>query len=84
LNELWNEYYVFLGLSALDRREADFWAFHKRRLSEMGYPLDRLRLGKIVAKMVLRLALNPEFALRKLTGRGLNLETMKSTAQGPG
>lgn len=76
LKELWNEYYVFLGFSVLERREAEFWAFHKRRLNEIGYPLDRLRLGKIIAKMVLRLALNPEFALRKMTGRSLNLETM--------
>jgi glycosyltransferase involved in cell wall biosynthesis len=84
LKELWNDYYVFLGLSALERRETDFWALHKARLSEMGYQLDRLRLGKIIAKMVVRLALNPEFALRKMTGRRLNLETMlKWTPQGP-
>jgi glycosyltransferase involved in cell wall biosynthesis len=75
LKELWDEYYVFLALSALERREADFWAFHNRRLGEMGYQLDRLRLGKIISKMVLRLVLNPELALRRIMGRKLNIET---------
>jgi glycosyltransferase involved in cell wall biosynthesis len=76
LMEIWNEYYVFLALSAFERRGADFWAFHKRRLSEMGYQLDRLRLGKIISKMLIRLALNPEFALRRIMGRNLNIETL--------
>jgi hypothetical protein len=69
LQEIWNEYYVFLAMSAVvERRNADFWAFHKRRLNEMGHKLDRMRLGKIISKMAIRVALNPELALRKVMG----------------
>jgi len=76
LMELWNEYYVFLARSAFEGRGPDFWAFHKRRLGEMGHQLDRLRLAKIISKMAIRLALNPEIALRKIMGRNLSMETL--------
>lgn len=74
--ELWNEYYVFLAKSLLQRRNADFWAFHKRRLAEIGHQLDQIKLRKIALKMVARMALNPDIAFRTLTGRSPKLDTL--------
>lgn len=37
LNQLMERYYDFLAVSALKFREQEFWAYHKRRLAELGY-----------------------------------------------
>ncbi len=37
-------YYSYLGCQVFRRRGRDFWAFHRVRLAELGYPLNRARL----------------------------------------
>ncbi len=68
--ELLDVYYRFLAVAAIHSRGRDFWSYHKKRLSELGYPLDRIRLGRAICAKLLDLLLNPkqtaEKALRRL------------------
>jgi len=64
---LFEEYYDYLASSMLRRREQEFWTVHRRLLSELGYPLSRVKLGKHILKAVVRLILNPKDAFEKIT-----------------
>jgi len=59
-------YYRFLGKSLLRRRGKNFWAYHRKQLSDshVGYSRFRVFLGLIT--VVLRAALNPGETLTKL------------------
>jgi len=59
LEELLEEYYRLLAVGAVNFKGGEFWAYHKGRLREFGYPLNSLRLGKAVSLKVLDLLLNP-------------------------
>jgi glycosyltransferase involved in cell wall biosynthesis len=59
LKELLVEYYRLLAVGAVNFKGGEFWAYHKGRLREFGYPLNSLRLGKAVSLKVLDLLLNP-------------------------
>jgi hypothetical protein len=59
LKDLLKEYYRFLAVGAVNFKGGEFWAYHKGRLREFGYPLNSLRLGKAVSLKVLDLLLNP-------------------------
>ena len=67
--EILGRYYEFLGISAVEFRDKEFWAYHKKRLAECGHPLSRFRLAKAVFAKLLDLLLNPkrtaEEALRR-------------------
>jgi len=66
ISELLDEYYTYLATSALKLKGGTFWDYHTRRLSELGYRLDRLKLFfHIVAKMFDAI-LNPKLAIRVL------------------
>ncbi len=66
--ELVAQYYRFLAVSALKRRDREFWAFHRARLRELGYPLRHIRLGGAVFITLLDLLLNPKHSLERLAG----------------
>lgn len=38
------KYYAFLGRQAFERRDEQFWSYHRGKLDEEGYPLSRPRL----------------------------------------
>lgn len=57
---LMDQYYKYLALSLLNSRDEKFWAYHKGRLEQLGYPLSRVRLGKALLRSLLELALNPK------------------------
>jgi glycosyltransferase involved in cell wall biosynthesis len=59
LKDLLEEYYRLLAVGAVNFKGGKFWAYHKGRLREFGYPLNTLRLGKAVSLKVLELLLNP-------------------------
>jgi glycosyltransferase involved in cell wall biosynthesis len=60
------EYHRFLALSLIPPRGKDFWAYHRARLEELGYPLTAAQLLKAAAVTLLRETLNPEEAIRKV------------------
>jgi glycosyltransferase involved in cell wall biosynthesis len=66
LGALLRQYYGFLAISALKFRNREFWAFHEKRLKELGYPLRMLDLGKAVLMTVLDLLLNPKHTTERL------------------
>ena len=69
LRQLMSEYYAFLGASAVSVRDKTFWAYHRRRLKELGYSLDRIRLARAVSAKMLDLAFNPKQTAEKLLRR---------------
>ena len=66
VNNHFNEYYRFLASSALNFRSDDFWAYHRRRLNELGYPLSYAKLAKAISRRVISLMLNPMQTARNL------------------
>ena len=66
LAEMFESYYDFLAISALKRRDGAFWAYHKRRLSELGYPLNRVRLAKAIIERGIGSVLHPVRTMRKI------------------
>jgi glycosyltransferase involved in cell wall biosynthesis len=68
LNQLMDRYYGFLAISALKFREQKFWTYHKKRLSELGYPFSEAKLAKAIVTTVFSLLLNPKSTFEKLRG----------------
>lgn len=69
LRELLRDYYRFLARAALEMRPASFWAFHRARLRELGYPLSFTRLLGAILLLVFELVLNPLDTARRVYGR---------------
>jgi glycosyltransferase involved in cell wall biosynthesis len=65
------EYYRYLGKNLLRHRDAEFWTYHRTKLSELGYPLSRVRLGSNAIAAMLDLALNPKSTLERIFAREL-------------
>ena len=55
----WARYYTFLGLKVFRNRENEFWKFHRRTLSRLGYSLRLQSVAKAACIELLHLALNP-------------------------
>lgn len=68
VQELLKIYYKYLAVSALKLRDARFWEYHKKRLHELGFPLDRIRLSKGVSLKLLSLLTSPKETI-ELFGR---------------
>jgi glycosyltransferase involved in cell wall biosynthesis len=68
LNQLMDHYYQFLAISALKFREQEFWTYHKKRLTEIGYPFSQAKLAKAIVTTVFSLLLNPKSTVEKLMG----------------
>ena len=45
-NKLTAEYYRFLAKNLFHQKDKDFWPYHKKELSRLGYPMNRLRLAR--------------------------------------
>lgn len=69
LEELMKEYYAFLAIGAANFRDSKFWSYHKRRLSELGHPLRKIRLASAVTMKWLDLLLNPKLTVERLARR---------------
>jgi hypothetical protein len=67
--ELIREYYEFLAVAAVHSRDRSFGSYHAGRLKELGYPLDRLRLGKAISLKLIDLLLNPKRTVEILLKR---------------
>ncbi len=66
LRQMMANYYRFLAVSALKLRERQFWAFHKERLAQLGYPMSPIRLARGVFITLLDLLFNPVHAAAKV------------------
>ena len=67
--ELLDEYYRFLAISAVNFRKYKFWDYHSKRLREVGHPLERGRLAKAVCAKLADLALNPKQTVERALRR---------------
>jgi glycosyltransferase involved in cell wall biosynthesis len=67
--DLLESYYRYLSISALKRREKEFWAYHSTRLRELGFPLDRMRLLRGILSKVVDLLSNPKGTMQLLARR---------------
>lgn len=67
--ELFDEYYRFLAISAVNFRKRSFWQYHRTRLQEIGHSLSRIRLAKEVGKKAADLALNPKQTVERILRR---------------
>jgi len=68
-NQLMDKYYDTLAFSAIHFREKTYWAYHRRRLSEIGRPFSNIRLAMAVYTRVLGLLLDPRETSQKLLRR---------------
>jgi glycosyltransferase involved in cell wall biosynthesis len=62
-------YYGFLTKNVFQRRDREFWEFHKSRLAECGYPFSGIRLSKGVCLTLLDLLLNPKQTAERILRR---------------
>jgi glycosyltransferase involved in cell wall biosynthesis len=73
VKEVLHDYYRFLAAAAVNGRDGEFWAYHKRRLAEANLPLSKLRLTSAILLKCVDLLLNPkrtmEIAIRRLKAR---------------
>jgi hypothetical protein len=53
-------YYRYLGSQMLRGRDREFWHFHRRELSRLGYPLGTVRLVRSAAWWATDHLLNPK------------------------
>ncbi len=70
LKKALQNYHRFLAVNSLHGlRAKEFWAYHKSRLEELGYPLTRFALFKAVLAIVMEACVNPGLAITKLRKR---------------
>ncbi|HXG16140.1 MAG TPA: glycosyltransferase family 2 protein [Calidithermus sp.] len=61
------QYYRYLAESVLERREPEFWAYHRAALQRAGLRLDRARLARTLAAEVLHALACPPRAVARMT-----------------
>jgi glycosyltransferase involved in cell wall biosynthesis len=63
-------YYRYLGRSVFQRRGREFWAFHRQKLKELGFPFSRTRVARAAIRRALDVALGlnywPYLLLKRL------------------
>jgi glycosyltransferase involved in cell wall biosynthesis len=69
LRENLRAYYHYLATQLFERRDQQFWSFHKAKLAEQGHPVSKLRLAAEVGLYALDLLLNPKNTVERLAGR---------------
>jgi glycosyltransferase involved in cell wall biosynthesis len=65
LEELLNRYYRFLGECVFQRRDKQFWDYHRNALKTLGHPLNSTRLLKQSCLEAMDLLLHPVDVFRK-------------------
>jgi len=91
LQELLSEYYKFLAISAVNFQDREFWEYHKKRLQDVGHPLDRGRLAWVICMKIADLVFNPKQTIERVLRRGklaypsdaLGSRNARSTTQDP-
>src|SRR6266849_4967798 len=62
-------YYHFLADSVLERRNKEFWDYHRGRMKELGTGIDYFKLSRCVVYRIFDLILNPKRTLESLLRR---------------
>ncbi len=66
IDGLLKKYYGRLGREVYRRHDEDFWAYHKKKLAELGYPLSRTRVAAWAIRFVFECLANPRWAIATL------------------
>jgi glycosyltransferase involved in cell wall biosynthesis len=66
---LLTEYYRYLGGDAFKFRNKASWDYHKRRLSELGHPLDSVKLSNAILIKLIDMLFNPKHSVETLLRR---------------
>ena len=66
LRQLMDIYYEFLATGVLNRRDTQFWTYHKARLNELGFPFNKVRLAKAISQRLLHRLANPGQAVARV------------------
>jgi len=66
---LLEDYYAFLAVGVVNFRDKEFWQYHKRRLGELGFKFDRLKLAKALTLKFSDLLFNPKATADKILKR---------------
>jgi hypothetical protein len=53
-------YYRYLGSQVFERRDREFWGFHRRKMAELGYPMSMRGVATAAIARALDLLLNPK------------------------
>ena len=69
VKELLKQYYDFLAIAAVNFRDQRFWHYHRRRLRELGYPLDVAKLATSISLKIIDLLLNPKSTVERALRR---------------
>ena len=69
LQELLDEYYKFLAIGVVNFRDAEFWRYHKKRLEDLSYPLNRGRLAAAICMKLADLLFNPKQTIERVLRR---------------
>jgi glycosyltransferase involved in cell wall biosynthesis len=67
--EVFRNYYAYLAGQLYERRDAEFWSFHKDKLSALGHPLSAPRLATAAASLALDVVLNPLSTAKRVARR---------------
>lgn len=69
IRALTDEYYTYLAVSAVNFRGKGFWSYHRKRLREIGHPLNPLKLAEAISAKAVDLLLNPKRTSEKVLKR---------------
>ncbi|WP_199085334.1 glycosyltransferase family 2 protein [Bosea sp. ASV33] len=77
IEELLDQYYDYLSVSAFKLKDKTFWNYHITRLQDLGYQLDRVKLATGISKKLVDLALNPKITAKMIVNRIHSYSTLK-------
>jgi glycosyltransferase involved in cell wall biosynthesis len=63
VRKILESYYRYLGEQFYRGRDGEFWAYHRRRLADLGYPLSSRRLAGAVLSYPMSILLDPARAI---------------------
>lgn len=69
IEQLLDQYYAYLSVSAFKFKDSKFWDYHAGRLRELGYRFDGRKLSMGIARKTFDLILNPKETARMLIQR---------------
>lgn len=82
IDELLDQYYRYLSVSAFKLKNRDFWNYHVERLHDLGYRFDSVKFCKAVSAKLIDLILNPAITVKSIANR-IHLHSMLKGAQTP-
>lgn len=69
IDQLLNQYYAYLSVSAFKFKDSKFWEYHSGRLHELGYRFDGRKFSMGIARKAVDLLLNPKETAQMISKR---------------